>query len=250
MEVKMPTITLRIDEQKRSELEALARGRGETLSDLIRAAIDDVVLGREGDRSPIRTGPPSLTLVERSLLATQHRMMARMEDVDYESENHRSMAEILENGFSGEYDTLFANFDPELSRSECRLLWDLLDMFRVVEASLSRLDDEQKKEVGDHAEHALSFRGFDGNDALEGRLARYTRFLVDQGRWTEQAKVLKHDGGNSHTPMLETYQRMLVAFDPIWSKRTSDYSRGSEDRFHLELEDLKAVYAAWLYPRR
>jgi uncharacterized protein YfbU (UPF0304 family) len=243
------TITLRINEDRRSELEALARGRGETVSDLIRAAIDDVVLGREADRSPIRTGPPSLTLVERSVLAAQHRLMAATKGVDdYEIEDHVKMAEILENGFSGEYDTVFLNLEPELSRTECRLLWDILDMFSVLESNFNRLDDEQKAKVGRHAEHALSFRGFDFNDALEARLGRYTKFLFRQDRWAEQVKVLEHDGGNSHSPMLETYKRMLLAFSPIWSLRTSDHSRG-RDRLFLDLEELKAVYGAWPHPR-
>jgi uncharacterized protein YfbU (UPF0304 family) len=75
-----------------------------------------------------------------------------------------------------------------------------------------------------------------------------SEFLVRQDRWAEQVKVLEHDGGNSHSPMLETYKRMLLAFSPIWSLRTSDYSRG-RDRLCLDLKELKAVYAAWPYPR-
>jgi uncharacterized protein len=239
------TITLRIGEDRRSELEALARGRGETVSDLIRTAIDDAVLGRVADRNVIRAGPPSLTLFERSVLAAQHRMMAATQDVDdYESEDHLKVAEILENGFSGEYDTAFLNLDSELSRAECRLLWDILDMFRVLESSITRIDAAQRAEVGEQAEHALSFRGFDFNDALEAKLARYTKFLIRQDQWAEQVGVLEHDGGNSHSPMLETYKRMLAAFSSIWSLRTNDYSRGL-DRLYLDLEELKTVYASW-----
>jgi uncharacterized protein YfbU (UPF0304 family) len=243
------TITLRIDEDKRSELEALARGRGETISDVIRTAIDDVVLGRDADRSPLKTGPPTLTLFERSLLAAQHRLMAAtLNAEDYEIEDLLKLAEILENGFSGEYDAVFRNLDSELSRAECRQLWDILDMFRMLESSFKRLDEAQKKELGEHAEYALSFHGFDFNDSLEAKLARYTKFLIGQERWVEQAEVLEHDGGNSHRPMLETYRRMLLVFSDIWSARTSDYSRGLDSLF-LELKDLKAVYEAWPNPR-
>ena len=242
-------ITLRIDDDRRSELEAMARGRGQTVSDLIRESID-AHLGRSEDRSQVRTGPPSLSLVERSSLAFQHRMLASLESADeYDREHHLKVATVLENGFTGEYDMVFAHLDPELSVAQCHLVWELLDMFRILQSSFSLLDDAQRAEVGEHAEHALSFRGFDFNDEVEAKLARYTAFLVAQDRWTEQIPVIARDGGNSHSPMLATYRRMLSVYSPLWSEVVADFSRGAEG-LNLNLDQLKAVYAAWLHPRR
>lgn len=246
----MATITIRLDDQKRVALEAVARGRGETVSDLLRYAADEI-LGTHYDAAPT-SGPWSLTLAERSVLTSQHKILAALNatDEDCERKQHLKVVEVLTNGFTGEYDSVFAGFDPEISRRECRLVWDLLDMFRVLRFSLERLDEEEIAEIGEYVELALSFKGFDGNDAVEARLMRYARFLVDDGRWDEQAKVFEKDRGNSHSPMLGSYRRMLAAFETIWDRKTRDHSKSFDDRLHLDVEELKVVYAAWPHPHR
>ncbi len=129
-------------------------------------------------------------------------------------------------------------------------MWELLDMFRVSKSSLSRLDDDEKAAVGEHAEHALTFQGLDFNDSGEARLASYAKYLIDDGRWEELAEHFdaKHEHGNSHMPTLATYRRMLDAFEPIWEGKISDYSMG-RDRFVLNPDELTKVYSAWPYPR-
>jgi hypothetical protein len=80
-------------------------------------------------------------------------------------------------------------------------------------------------------------------------LGAYTKYVVGDGRWREQADAIEREGGNSHFPVLPTYQRMLVAFDPIWEKRVRDSSLSFEDRMYLDVEELAAIYAASLYSR-
>jgi hypothetical protein len=246
----MATITVRLDDETRNDLEALARGQGVTVSDLVRSAIDEI-LGKDVTANPIG-GPQSLTLVERSILVMQHEILAQLHADDRdEVENHLRMADVLTRGFTGEYDSVFSSIDSEISRRDCVLVWDVLDMFRVLTASLSRLDDDEKAAVGEKPEHALAFRGLDFNDSREARLARYAKFLVGDGRWEELAEAFdaNHEGGNSHMPLLATYQRMLDTFEPIWKRKISDYSMGYGDGFVLNLDELRTMYAAWSYPR-
>jgi uncharacterized protein YfbU (UPF0304 family) len=237
----MATVTLRLDDETRTEIEARARGRGETVSDLLRAAIDQF-LGREGASMPNRA-PRTLTLGERSVLAAQHEILSVTSEDDEESQRHLTIVEILMNGFSGEYETVFAGFDAEISPRECKLVWKLFEMFRVLSASVHRLDAEAKADIGDDAEYALSFQGFDVNDARESGLARYARFVVRTGRWQEHKAAFDGGGGNAPAPMLAVYQRMLTAFESIWDQRSSDGSLSVNERMFLDHAELKSVYA-------
>lgn len=62
----MATITLRLHDAIKEDLEALARGRGQNLSDLIRSALDDLLL-RDAQENRLDSAPRSLTPVERNL---------------------------------------------------------------------------------------------------------------------------------------------------------------------------------------
>jgi hypothetical protein len=197
------------------------------------------------------SGPQSLTLFERELLRLQHQILEDLCDVrGSEREYHHQAIEILANGFTGEYGRLFMGLDPELAFRDCRLLWRILDMFRLVEPSFNRLSEVAKADIGEHANHLLSFRGFDHNDSLEGRFAAYAKFLVGSGRWREQADAVELDGGNSHIPNLATYQRMLAVFEAIQDSRGDDSSLSFEDRSYLNVEELTAIYAASSHRRQ
>jgi uncharacterized protein YfbU (UPF0304 family) len=246
----MATVTLRLDDQTRDNVDELARERGISVSELLRSAIADFI---ESGRSA--EAPRTLTLMERRTLALQHDILAqvRADDKD-EVAYHRKRAEVLSQGFTGEYETEFLSIEPELSLQECSLVWRLLDMFRHLKNGLERLSPEDRAtldDTGQHALLALTFRGFDFNDAREARLASYAEYLIDDKRWEELAVHFddQHERGNSHMPYLVTYQRMLNAFTPRWEKRTSNSSLGFPDRYILDLNDLQAVCAAWAAPR-
>src|ERR1039458_6848322 len=147
----MATITLRVDDETRNDVESLARGQGVTVSDLVRSAIDET-LGREVTANSIG-GPQSLTFVERRILVLQHEILAQLHADDHdEVVDHLRMVEVLTRGFTGEYDSVFSSIDSEISRRDCVLVWDLLEMFRVLTSSLSRLDDDEKAAVGERSE--------------------------------------------------------------------------------------------------
>src|SRR5699024_10987500 len=102
---------------------------------------------------------------------------------------------------------------------------DILDMFRVITYSVDRLENEGSK-VDDRIKHSLEFMGFDHNDALEGHMASYVKFLMSDDRWTELTHQLaRNDNGNSHHRVLDVYMRMLVEYRRIMDSRGRGLSR-------------------------
>jgi uncharacterized protein YfbU (UPF0304 family) len=92
---------------------------------------------------------------------------------------------------------------------------DVLDMWSFLEEAFEELSNEDKawlaKEADPLGKHVI-FTGFDGNN--EGEHMSIARFLVDDlqrfSRFREGHRDL-----NSHHPTLETYGRMVRAFEPI-----------------------------------
>jgi uncharacterized protein len=241
----MAMLTIRVDDSTRDDLEALAATYGTNLSAMLREQID-ALLGR-GVQMKREDVPRALTMTERLILARLHEVLVRLDDED--PEYHQQMVEVLTEGFAGEYDRVFGGIDPELSRSDCALVWDILDMFRILGASLNALDAGQRANLGADMEDRLRFMGFDLSDSLEGRLLYYVRHLVATDRWSEIRPRLKEigDDGNAHHPCLPSYRRMLDAYEPILSARRADGGYGL-DAYHFGVPELRAVAEAWAYP--
>jgi len=246
----MATVTIRLDDNTREELEEIARTRGVTLSVLLRDQID-ALLGRD---VPMPDDVPhALSFQQRQTLAHQHEILALLRANDeYESQYHHTMVEVLREGYAGEYDRVFGAMPPEMSRSECKLLWDILDMFRVLSASIDRLSQDDRAALGDDNEDRLQFRGFDLNDSREGRLLGYVHHLVGTDRWTEIKPRLAEigDNGNSHSPRLASYERMLAVYMPVHEDSTRGKRGHSIDAWLLTVDELKQVAEAWAWPGR
>jgi uncharacterized protein len=238
----MATVTIRIDDQTRDELEEIARTRGVTLSELVRDQLDKL-LGRQ---VPMRDDAPhTLSDQQRLLLAQQHEILALLSAGEqHKEEYHRKMALVLREGWAGEYGEVFSGIDAEMSRSECKLVWDILDMFATLQISIRRLCAADRDALGSDLERRLGFAGFDMNDSREAGMLVYTRHLVGDERWTEIGPRLEEIGnaGNSHHPYLSTYERMLVAYTPI-----RDQIAGGR---LLNRDDLRKVAEAWVHPTR
>jgi uncharacterized protein len=245
----MATVTIRLDDDTREELEGIARTRGVTLSVLLRDQIDEL-LGRQ---VPMRDDVPhALSVQERQVLAQQNEILAQLHaDDEYVSRHHQTMAEALREGYAGEYDTVFGGMQPELSRSECKLLWDILDMFRVLSASIDRLSADDRAALGEGADR-LRFGGFDLNDPRESRLLGYVRYLIDTDRWTEIKPRLADigDNGNSHSRRLPVYERMLAAYIPIHEDSARGKRGHSIDAWLLTVDELKEMAKARVWPGR
>lgn len=249
----MATITLRVDDRIRDQLQAMAEGMGISVSDLLRSLIDGLFDRVDRQEPRRRVVPESMTAVDRKQLALLHKILARLveEDVDddrlaYDGDTTYQLdrAQALEEGWTKEYDMEFHAMEPELSRRDCGLVMDLLDMFRILKYSCERVTDQLSNEdLG-----TLRFRGFDLSDDLEGRLLGYARWLISDGdRWQEQAEVFstENDRGNSHMPWLAAYRRMLEVYEPIWRGVTRDRGRVGE---LLDAEQLRQVAAAAVHP--
>lgn len=183
--------------------------------------------------------PPALSPVERQVLLLQHQILANLDTGD--SDYHKRMVEVLTEGFTIEYEDVFTPYS-ELPKEDCKLVFDILDMFRVMRASLKELPEADRDELTSDYKYTVTFQGFDGNDAREGKMASYVTFLQKTDRWTElREDVDAADGGNSHARMLGLYQAMLDVYRPIWSEVMRG---GGASRYHLSAEQLRRVAEA------
>ncbi|MGP4965869.1 YfbU family protein [Glutamicibacter ardleyensis] len=247
----MATITIRLKDETRDRIAEAAESQGVLLSDYIRGALethlalepsgdigtDRSEIGEEISLEPFQR--KVLQLLHRNLLAT----MGGLEDSYYDHAEEVRALKVLENGFAGEYSKEFVDINDPMTRAECELVWDIFDMFRVIQASVSQLGKDGWNEVKvGNARRYGSFGGFDFNDSDEARLANYAEFLVKNDRWTEQIEAFSrtNGGGNSHSRMLPTYLAMLRVFKPIWRQNI----RGGLSVGLLSVEDVERILLA------
>jgi len=238
----MATITIRIEDQARDQLQSLAEGQGVSLSDLVRRALLDQL--DDPDREGAQPGrvPESLSLVERRKMALLHRILATLVDGSEDEGNAQDqlrLARSLEHGWVADYNTEFTSIEPELSRRDCGFVLDVLDMFRFLKASV----EDSAKDLPEQVARRLIFQGFDHNDPFEGKLGEYAYEQIRRGKWRMLADRFDegNDLGNSHSPMLSRYKRMLAVFQPIWREKLRDMSR---DSFRLSDSELRSVASA------
>lgn len=249
----MATITLRLDDAVKEKLESVARARGQNLSDLIRAVVNDLVLPEpQNDWRYEAHVPVSLTVVERQQLALLHRILARVlpedangsdGDLSYQLERAR----VLEKGFVQQYPTEFGSIEPELPARDCEFVMDVLDMFRRITFSKQELK-RNDIEIPENLVFDLTFHGFDGNDSRESKLLAFARYLVRDDRWTELHSTFSddNDNGNSHMPCAATYARMLTALKELPVQTTS--MRGFREQYLLDVDGLRHVADARVHP--
>jgi uncharacterized protein YfbU (UPF0304 family) len=183
--------------------------------------------------------PASLAPVDRQQLILLHKVLEHL-DVD-EADYHRRMSEVLTQGFTLEYESVFSAY-AELPRSDCKLVMNVLDMFRVITASLVKLDPAERDPLVAEYGFALWFQGFDGNDAREGKMGSYVTYLQSTDRWSDlQEDVDAADGGNSHSLMLDRYAAMLEVYRPLWEGNLRSLGLG---RHHLDVEQLRQIAEA------
>lgn len=244
----MASITVRVTEEMHTRVGAAAEERGMKASAYVREMIEEKF---RLDGIEILEKRPSadldLTPVERKMLVMMNRILLStkgdLDDTYYSKDQEVQAIQALENGFIAEYsDKAFGGIYDPMPRSDGELVWDILDMFRIIKFSVKELGDngwDQLKVQG--AERIGSFQGFDANDEIESKMWSYVRYLVKSGRWVEQEDFVLGDQseqGNSHSPMLPTYRKMLRVFKPRWTKVV----RGSEH--YLPVEDLTAILIA------
>lgn len=252
MEDVVAVLNVRVDDHVRDQLREMADAEGLTLSeyvrDLLLAAVVPVYTPdvKHGDEP----APESMRTVDRQVLSLLHRILARVlpedaNDVDGDLEYQLKRAMILEEGFAGEYWLEVAGFRTELSKRDCGRVSDILEMFRIITFSIDHLKKEGAPVDEKLARH-LEFRGFDHNDALEGHMATYVKYQMRDDRWEElKSQVKRHDNGNSHSRMLDTYTRMLAEYRRIMDGRKRGFGRFD---YLLTLGELQQIADAWMHP--
>lgn len=235
----MPTISLRVSEEVKSQLTSLAQETGRTVSGVVLDAVTSAVGGKRQKFSE-DMAPSSISSVNRLILRNQELILSGDPTLNEdERDAHARNAKILEGGYSSEYSCVFASLRPEIPYGLSEELFDILDMFRVLRASYDILSDKERQEVN---ERDISFRGFDYNDNTESLLADYVDYLFEDDRYAELRGPLGRysDDGNSHHRNLDMYRRMKRCFESIWRKHllTADM---------LSLKEMKRVVSAMPY---
>lgn len=153
-----------------------------------------------------------LSLVERTILANQYRILAQTGGDD----TNITKAEILEGGFTGHYHQALLH-DEEISAEICEETNQILNMYRAINAAYTQLTPEEKD--GLNIDH-IRFDGFDANG--EGHY-HYASFMIeDLDLWQEHAELYL----NSHTSFsLVKYRKLLEIFDGVYGKPNYDLSR-------------------------
>lgn len=248
----MAVLNVRVDDHVRDQLKEAADGQGLTLSEHVRDLLmASVVPVSEPDvRYGEEPAPETMRLADRQVLSLLHRILARVlpedgNDVDGNADYQLMRARILEAGFTREYWYETAGFEMELAKRDCDRVSDILQMFRIITFSVDALA-KAGSPVGGTLSRRLEFEGFDHNDALESQMASYVKFLMSDDRWSELKPQLKrHDDGNSHSPVLDVYGRMLSEYRRIMDARMR--GRGRSD-YLLSLDELQQIADAQVHP--
>jgi uncharacterized protein YfbU (UPF0304 family) len=248
----MAVLNIRVDDRVRDQLKEMADVEGVNLSEFVRDLIMEAVVPiyrREVEHGD-EPAPESMRVIDRQVLSLLHRILARVlpddaNDVDGDLDYQLMRAKILEDGYTDEYWYETAGFRTELSKRDCTRVSDILEMFRILTYSVEHLR-EQGAPVDDTLARQLQFQGFDHNDALESHMASYVKFLMREDRWTElKPQLERHDRGNSHMRILDTYLRMLAEYRRIMDSRERGFDPTD---YLLTIDELRRVADARIHP--
>lgn len=240
----MAVITLRIDEDTKDWLEAAAEDAGLTLSDLVRRGIDTIIGRSEADSEAGKERPAyPLSSVDRAILARLEDILGRLDEDEHERKRHQKAIDILENGYTADYGEVMFGLNQQLTETQCRLVWDTLDMYRIIRASLGRFDENARSNF---SPYETEFPGFDLNSPEESPLLGYARHLIADDRWNDLADRFSSDNdyGNSHSPRLANYRAMIACWHQVQRDKRARTAGGSLDWYLLTPEEVEAILDA------
>lgn len=237
----MAVITLRIDDDTKEEVEAFAAEAGITVSELLRRGLDTIINRSFADATDPGSGTRyQLGTVDRAVLLRLEDILSRLEEDDHERDRHRTAMAILEHGFTADYSEVLYGLDRQLTEPQCRLVWDILDLYRAIRASLARFDDTTRAQF---SPYETDFPGFDVQAPDESPLLGYARHLIADGRWSDLADRFdaSNDHGNSHSPRLANYKAMVTRWHQIQREKRNISSGGALDAYLLSAVELESV---------
>lgn len=199
----MATVSFRISDELKRELDELSAEKGYHLSKLFRKAIEEL-------RDAMRHGPDGgafdLSLKDRLMLANQYRIL-EMLDREHAGQ-HAAHREILTGAMETHYVTLLDDFSNDLNID---VSWDVMDILAMF--ALLRLSYDHLGGVASVDGQEIEFSGF--HPQFESEMLSFAQFYVGKlGRhpWLSEAG---NSGLESAVPMLDIYRRMLMTWKSI-----------------------------------
>ena len=158
-----------------------------------------------------------LDIKDRLFLYNQYEILKTLNSK--ESKKFELMQSIVVNGFKSNYGELIVGFSKEIPDSISGFVFDVLQMYRVLNASLCELSPEEKQKID---VKYITYAGFDGNE--ERSYYTYANFVLEKlGSFEE----IYNDGNvelNSHRNMLNKYKRMVTTWKEVKSGRYDELS--------------------------
>lgn len=154
-----------------------------------------------------------LSKKDRLILVNQYRILQKLSKEGYEIDNYEVKISALLNGFTLHYDDLFDEFsENELSKEESRYVLDVLELYRGIIFSYTRLCGENA--VSKLTDDDVAFPGFDGNE--ETKYLAYARYFIeDLERYDELKQYRASWDYDSHMNTTHRYETMLKEFNKI-----------------------------------
>lgn len=152
----------------------------------------------------------------------------------YDVSDYENQIKALREGYELHYGDAFEDIYDGLPYEECRLVLDILEMYRGITYSFLAL--KQAEKIVNLTEDRIRFAGFDLN--TETKYYSYAKyFLIDLDRYNEIKEIVgPYYDFNSHTSStLSKYKRQLV----VWQGY-----RALEDRYQMTEEEIIKILEA------
>lgn len=162
-----------------------------------------------------------LTKKDRLILFNQYEILKLLSADDTEAVKHYdALQDIMFSGYKQDYDMLVEHFSEDVPESITRMVWDVLQMYRMLNNSYSSLTPQEQEDID---ERHLIFRGFDGNDEIDHY--SYCNFvLLKLNRYEEFTEGGQRDF-NTHSATISRYERMLQKWNAVGIERYSLLTR-------------------------
>lgn len=162
-----------------------------------------------------------MTTTQRLILVNQYKLMALL-DRDNAPQYNR-LEHIVKGGFALELKEISKEF-LDLSKDECRMVRDTLEMYNALQVSYNNLVDKTTISA-----HRLQFVGYCA--VREKKYLNYLNFITEvEGKYQEI--IHKVQGCDSQTPMWDKYSKML----DIW--------RACPHEYHLSAVEIQNILNA------
>jgi uncharacterized protein len=172
----------------------------------------------------------SLSAGDRLLLMNQFKILQFLNRD--RTEEYDNYIYILANGYQIYYEEILGGLEDEVGEKDkkVQLVLNILSMYRMIEDYKTRHPEDV--DITNH--HYGVFQGFDGNN--EGFHYSFARFVIYKlGRFDEQLRYGDQRELNSHSPMVQQYEKMINKWQGL-SNHNKQWNEFSHDEILSILE--------------